>query len=257
MVEIIFFYEDIKSTHDTTISVTKINVSRRSEGGFLSHREEITGPHTQGSGGGGGGAFSPMLGSRVLTYADEDSTHERNIYDIPDYIEPPNSPVPQVHEYISPLSATLKKPTELLIPMLLHPSRKPDIGGRLGNHKNHAGRAGPFRVQRQGRPGPRHADPGVASRAQHAGRSLLPEAQRGRPGRLHQRDRRERHAARARGQFDPPVAGLRHRRAHVDRETERSVQCAGGHRGSAGRGTFLQVWCILIFVWLWLKLEID
>ena len=37
-----------------------------------------------------------MLGSRVLTYADEDTTLERNIYDIPDYSEPTSSPAPQV-----------------------------------------------------------------------------------------------------------------------------------------------------------------
>ncbi|XP_031778840.1 tyrosine-protein phosphatase non-receptor type 4 isoform X2 [Nasonia vitripennis] len=64
------------------------------EGGFLSLREEVTITHTQGT----GGAFSPMLGSRVLTYADEDTTVERNIYDIPDYSEPTSSPAPQVLE---------------------------------------------------------------------------------------------------------------------------------------------------------------
>ncbi|XP_076674909.1 protein tyrosine phosphatase Meg isoform X7 [Andrena cerasifolii] len=62
------------------------------EGGFLSLREEITGSHTQGS------AFSPVLGSRVLSYADDDTTVERNIYDLPDYSEPTSSPAPQIVE---------------------------------------------------------------------------------------------------------------------------------------------------------------
>lgn len=63
----------------------------RSEGGFLSLREEITtGTHMQ------SGAFSPVLGSRVLSYADDDANVERNIYDIPDYSEPTSSPAPQV-----------------------------------------------------------------------------------------------------------------------------------------------------------------
>jgi len=61
-----------------------------SEGGFLSLREEITGSYTQ------GGAFSPALGSRVFSYADDDTTVERNIYDLPDYSEPTSSPAPQV-----------------------------------------------------------------------------------------------------------------------------------------------------------------
>lgn len=61
-----------------------------SEGGFLSLREEITSSHTQGN------AFSPVLGSRVLSYADDDTTAERNIYDLPDYSEPTSSPAPQV-----------------------------------------------------------------------------------------------------------------------------------------------------------------
>ena len=61
-----------------------------SEGGFLSVRDEITGTHTQ------GGAFSPVLGSRVISYADDDTATERNIYDIPDYSEPTSSPAPQV-----------------------------------------------------------------------------------------------------------------------------------------------------------------
>lgn len=61
-----------------------------SEGGFLSLREEIAGSYTQ------GGAFSPALGSRVFSYADEDTTAERNIYDLPDYSEPTSSPAPQV-----------------------------------------------------------------------------------------------------------------------------------------------------------------
>ncbi|KAG8036127.1 hypothetical protein G9C98_004707 [Cotesia typhae] len=60
------------------------------EGGFLSLREEInTSTHTQ------GGAFSPVLGSRILSYVDDD-TAERNIYDLPDYSEPTSSPAPQV-----------------------------------------------------------------------------------------------------------------------------------------------------------------
>lgn len=61
-----------------------------SEGGFLSLREEVTGSYTQ------GGAFSPALGSRVFSYADDDTTAERNIYDLPDYSEPTSSPAPQV-----------------------------------------------------------------------------------------------------------------------------------------------------------------
>ncbi|XP_050463927.1 tyrosine-protein phosphatase non-receptor type 4 isoform X1 [Cataglyphis hispanica] len=62
------------------------------EGGFLSLREEITGSYTQ------GGAFSPALGSRVFSYADDDTTVERNIYDLPDYSEPTSSPAPQILE---------------------------------------------------------------------------------------------------------------------------------------------------------------
>ncbi|XP_033224913.1 tyrosine-protein phosphatase non-receptor type 4 isoform X5 [Belonocnema kinseyi] len=62
------------------------------EGGFLSVRDEITGTHTQ------GGAFSPVLGSRVISYADDDTATERNIYDIPDYSEPTSSPAPQILE---------------------------------------------------------------------------------------------------------------------------------------------------------------
>lgn len=65
-----------------------------SEGGFLSLREEITGSYTQ------GGAFSPALGSRVFSYADDDTTAERNIYDLPDYSEPTSSPAPQVRAFI-------------------------------------------------------------------------------------------------------------------------------------------------------------
>lgn len=65
-------------------------ISSYSEGGFLSLREEITGSYTQ------GGAFSPALGSRVFSYADDDTTGERNIYDLPDYSEPTSSPAPQV-----------------------------------------------------------------------------------------------------------------------------------------------------------------
>ncbi|XP_078044167.1 protein tyrosine phosphatase Meg isoform X3 [Augochlora pura] len=62
------------------------------EGGFLSLRDEISGSHTQGN------AFSPVLGSRVLSYADDDTTAERNIYDLPDYSEPTSSPAPQIVE---------------------------------------------------------------------------------------------------------------------------------------------------------------
>ncbi|XP_015524862.1 tyrosine-protein phosphatase non-receptor type 4 isoform X3 [Neodiprion pinetum] len=62
------------------------------EGGFLSLREEITGTHMQ------SGAFSPLLGSRVLSYADDDTAIERNIYDLPDYSEPTSSPAPQILE---------------------------------------------------------------------------------------------------------------------------------------------------------------
>ncbi|KYM84287.1 Tyrosine-protein phosphatase non-receptor type 4 [Atta colombica] len=62
------------------------------EGGFLSLREEITGSYTR------GGAFSPALGSRVFSYADDDTTAERNIYDLPDYSEPTSSPAPQILE---------------------------------------------------------------------------------------------------------------------------------------------------------------
>lgn len=56
----------------------------------MSLREEITSSHTQGN------AFSPVLGSRVLSYADDDTTAERNIYDLPAYSEPTSSPAPQV-----------------------------------------------------------------------------------------------------------------------------------------------------------------
>ncbi|KYN16803.1 Tyrosine-protein phosphatase non-receptor type 4 [Trachymyrmex cornetzi] len=67
-------------------------ISSYSEGGFLSLREEITGSYTR------GGAFSPALGSRVFSYADDDTTAERNIYDLPDYSEPTSSPAPQILE---------------------------------------------------------------------------------------------------------------------------------------------------------------
>lgn len=63
-----------------------------SEGGFLSLREDLTGTHTQNN------AFSPMLGSRVLSYADDDTIIEKNIYDLPDYSEPTSSPPPQVNK---------------------------------------------------------------------------------------------------------------------------------------------------------------
>lgn len=56
----------------------------------MSLREEITSSHTQGN------AFSPVLGSRVLSYADDDTTAERNIYDLPAYSEPTSSPAPRV-----------------------------------------------------------------------------------------------------------------------------------------------------------------
>ncbi|XP_034945429.1 tyrosine-protein phosphatase non-receptor type 4 isoform X1 [Chelonus insularis] len=62
------------------------------EGGFLSLRNEITGSHTQ------SGAFSPVLGSRILSYVDDDTAIERNIYDLPDYSEPTSSPAPQILE---------------------------------------------------------------------------------------------------------------------------------------------------------------
>ncbi|XP_043281323.1 tyrosine-protein phosphatase non-receptor type 4 isoform X3 [Venturia canescens] len=65
------------------------------EGGFVSLRDEITGSHTQV---GGGGAFSPVLGSRILSYVDDDTTTERNNYEIPDYSEPTSSPAPQIPE---------------------------------------------------------------------------------------------------------------------------------------------------------------
>ncbi|XP_008559388.1 tyrosine-protein phosphatase non-receptor type 4 isoform X4 [Microplitis demolitor] len=45
-----------------------------------------------------GGAFSPVLGSRILSYVDDDTTGERNIYDLPDYSEPTSSPAPQILE---------------------------------------------------------------------------------------------------------------------------------------------------------------
>ncbi|XP_014217078.1 tyrosine-protein phosphatase non-receptor type 4 [Copidosoma floridanum] len=66
------------------------------EGGFLSVREEVSGTHaTQNS----GGAFSPMLGSRVLSYVDDDTaTLDRNIYDIPDYDERTGTSAPQALE---------------------------------------------------------------------------------------------------------------------------------------------------------------
>lgn len=59
----------------------------------MAAREEVSATQTQIN----GNAFSPMLGSRVLTYADEDSNTERNIYDIPDFVEPPETtPAPPV-----------------------------------------------------------------------------------------------------------------------------------------------------------------
>ncbi|XP_015121801.1 tyrosine-protein phosphatase non-receptor type 4 isoform X2 [Diachasma alloeum] len=61
--------------------------------GNPSDEEEINGSHSQ-----GGGAFSPVLGSRILSYVDDDTAVERNIYDIPDYSEPTSSPAPQVHD---------------------------------------------------------------------------------------------------------------------------------------------------------------
>lgn len=77
MLHVVSWYKSISALH--------------SEGGFLSLREEITGPHAQGS-----GAFSPVLGSRILSYVDDDTAVERNIYDLPDYSEPTSSPAPQV-----------------------------------------------------------------------------------------------------------------------------------------------------------------
>ena len=74
-----------------------------SEGGFLSVRDEITGTHTQ------GGAFSPILGSRVISYADDDTVTERNIYDIPDYSEPTSSPAPQVHDLLKVVIQSKRK----------------------------------------------------------------------------------------------------------------------------------------------------
>ncbi|XP_058809813.1 tyrosine-protein phosphatase non-receptor type 4 isoform X2 [Phymastichus coffea] len=62
------------------------------EGGFLAHREEGTHSHNSGS------AFSPRLGSRAISYADEDSTLERNIYDVPDYNEQTGSTTPQASD---------------------------------------------------------------------------------------------------------------------------------------------------------------
>ncbi|XP_063983545.1 tyrosine-protein phosphatase non-receptor type 4 isoform X4 [Diachasmimorpha longicaudata] len=79
------------------------------EGGFLSLREEINGLHPQ------GGAFSPVLGSKILSYVDDDTAVERNIYDIPDYSEPTSSPAPPV-------------PDEGLVTIAL----TPDDQGRFG-----------------------------------------------------------------------------------------------------------------------------
>uniref|UniRef100_A0A0C9QHK5 protein-tyrosine-phosphatase n=1 Tax=Fopius arisanus TaxID=64838 RepID=A0A0C9QHK5_9HYME len=56
--------------------------------GNPSDEEEMNGAHTQ------GGAFSPVLGSRILSYVDDDTAVERNIYDLPDYSEPTSSPAP-------------------------------------------------------------------------------------------------------------------------------------------------------------------
>ncbi|XP_044015299.1 tyrosine-protein phosphatase non-receptor type 4 isoform X2 [Aphidius gifuensis] len=61
--------------------------------GNPSDEDEINRPHSQ-----GGGAFSPVLGSRIISYVDDDSVIERNIYDLPDYSEPTSSPAPQIVE---------------------------------------------------------------------------------------------------------------------------------------------------------------
>ena len=75
------------------MTMTMSRTEQHSEGGFLSLRDEITGSHTQVC---GGSAFSPVLGSRILSYVDDDSVIEKDIYDLPDYSEPTSSPAPQV-----------------------------------------------------------------------------------------------------------------------------------------------------------------
>ena len=62
-----------------------------SEGGFLARREEGNNTQVQNT-----GPFSPVLGSRVISYADEDPSVERNVYDIPEYNEATPAPTVQV-----------------------------------------------------------------------------------------------------------------------------------------------------------------
>ncbi|XP_014234408.1 tyrosine-protein phosphatase non-receptor type 4 isoform X1 [Trichogramma pretiosum] len=60
------------------------------EGGFLTLREDVTGnSHAPST-----GAFSPVLGNRVITYADEDPSVERNVYDVPEFNESTGTPAP-------------------------------------------------------------------------------------------------------------------------------------------------------------------
>lgn len=58
-----------------------------SDGGFLTIRDEINTPHI--------GAFSPALGSHILSYADDDTANERSTcdQDLPDSTD---SSVPHV-----------------------------------------------------------------------------------------------------------------------------------------------------------------
>ncbi|KAJ8681347.1 hypothetical protein QAD02_017134 [Eretmocerus hayati] len=66
------------------------------EGGFLAAlKEEGARTHTQSN----GGAFSPMLGSRVISYVDDDTNlNERNVYDVPNPSEPTSPPTLQILE---------------------------------------------------------------------------------------------------------------------------------------------------------------
>ncbi|XP_034945433.1 tyrosine-protein phosphatase non-receptor type 4 isoform X2 [Chelonus insularis] len=79
--------------HDNKVQSLGSREPRQAWGeGNPSDENEITGSHTQ------SGAFSPVLGSRILSYVDDDTAIERNIYDLPDYSEPTSSPAPQILE---------------------------------------------------------------------------------------------------------------------------------------------------------------
>lgn len=96
--------------------------------------------HTQGN------AFSPALGSRILSYADDDAAIDRNIYDIPDYSEPATTPAPQV-SFSGFLKSTFEYKRRLVgasrgdfnnASININQFFFADIGGRTGRDKTYA-----------------------------------------------------------------------------------------------------------------------